>query len=854
MFKENGTGQTFLLGVRLAYTQVMLLAPMTPALKQRSSLADYFVEFAGLGEPYLVFDNGFRSWSYSYAQVGAAARRCSAKLAAHGITKGEKVIFWSENRPEWVAAFWGCVISGVIVVPVDYRASAEFLHRIQRLVNARAVWIGEEVRLEPSPDLTEIWRLADLDWTDAGSPVSRPSMQPQDVAEIVFTSGATGEPKGVLITHRNILSNLASPEIIITKYVKWFRPVFPLRFLSLVPLSHMFGQALTLFLLPLIPGVAVFMHGFSPHEILRQIRSRRVSIAIVVPKLMEILREHILQHFPEAAQRLPHGIHWTRRWWLHRRIHGRFGWKFWGFLAGAAPLDAGVEEFWSNLGFLVVQGYGLTETAPIVSFNNPFAVRKGTVGRPVKGTEIKIAEDGEVLVRGESVSPGYYRASPENAATFDSGWLHTGDIGALDDTGRLTIRGRKKEVIVTPEGLKVFPEDVEKVLNATHGVRESAVVGPDHPHAVLLLDPGVSPEEVIRGANQALEDHQKIRTFSVWSGDRLPRTAGTEKLRRSEIRRWVESGAAASPQPSGDGLTDILRQYAPGRSVEESTTLDQLGLSSLDRVELMMELEQRLNTSVDESSLSGSRTIRDLRKLSSEMPLRAAPAAEKFPTWSRSRPARLIRNTLLFAVWLPLTRLFAWPRIRGREHLNNLSDPVIFASNHQSHMDTPCILAALPARYRSHSGVAMWKEFFDAHFHPERHTKLETLGNRLLYWLLALFFNAFPLPQTETGVGGSVRYLGELISAGWSVIFFPEGERTEAGEIHRFLPGIGLLASRLRVPVVPVRLQGVEKILHRGKHFPTPGRVRITFGQPLYLNGNEYPALARQVEQAVREL
>jgi long-chain acyl-CoA synthetase len=456
-------------------------------------------------------------------------------------------------------------------------------------------------------------------------------------------------------------------------------------------------------------------------------------------------------------------------------------------------------------------------------------------------------------VRGDSVTPGYYGAPPESSSAFSEGWLHTGDIGALDDTGRLVIRGRKKEVIVTPEGLKVFPEDVERVLNAVPGVRESAVVGRGHPHAVLVLEGGTSPEEVIRVANQQLEDHQRVRGLSVWSGNRLPRTTGTEKIKRSEIQRWVDAGATAPPPTSGDHLLDmpllnIVRQYAPGREVTETTTLDQLGLTSLDRVELMIDIEQHLSTSIDEDALAGSRTLGELGRVA------AAPVPEEFPRWSRSWPARIFRNAALFTLWLPLTRLFAWAHVRGRENLATLSGPIIFASNHQSNMDTPCILAALPARYRYRAGVAMWKEFFDAHFHPERHTQLQWLGNSFLYWLLALLFNAFPLPQTETGASGSLRYLGDLVSGGWSVLFFPEGERTEAGEIHPFQPGIGLIASRLRVPIVPVRLRGVERILHRGEHFPKPGRVEITFGLPVYLSGEDYPALAKQVERAVRDL
>ena len=381
----------------------------------------------------------------------------------------------------------------------------------------------------------------------------------------------------VLLVHPG-LSNLTSPERIVRRYVKWFRPVFPLRFLNMVPLSHMFGQALTMFLLPLVPAVTMFMRSYSPHEIVKQIRTCRISVAVVVPKLLEVLRGYVLQQFPEAAQAPPKGIHWTRRWRRYRKIHSHFGWKFWAFVSGGAPLDPELEEFWSGLGFPVIQGCGLTETAPIVAFNNPFAVKKGTVGRPVEGSEIKIAEDGEILVRGECVSPGYYNAPAEAAAAFRDGWLHTGDICSIDDTGRLTIRGRKKEVIVTPEGPKIFPEDIERVLNAIAGVRESAVVGKEHPHAVLVLDPALSPDEIIRLANAALEDHQKIRGFSVWLAGRLPRTSGTEKIKRGELQYWVDTGSSVFPRPSGSDLVGT-HKYAPGRAISANMTLEELGLT-----------------------------------------------------------------------------------------------------------------------------------------------------------------------------------------------------------------------------------------------------------------------------------
>jgi long-chain acyl-CoA synthetase len=816
--------------------------------RARHTLVDFFTEFCESPVEFLQYDDGYRRWSYTYAQVGLAARQFAAWLAEHNVSRGDKVIIWCENRPEWVAAFWGCVLAGVVVVPIDYRASANFVHRVQAIVESRMVLLGDGVRAPMDVDLPTCLRLRDLEWPSMRRDFWPVEADQDDVAEIVFTSGATGEPKGVLITHRNILANLVSPEQIIRTYRKWFRPVLPLRLLSLIPLSHMFGQIVTMFLVPVIPGTAVFVHGYSPHEVVRQIRNRKVSVVVAVPKILELLRKHFLAQFPESADTALRRTHWIFRWWRYRRVHASLGWRFWAFIVGAAPLTEEVEDYWSGLGFAVIQGYGLTETAPVVTFNNPFAIAKGTVGQPVAGVQIKIAPDGEVLVRGENVTPGYYRAPEETKAVFEDGWLHTGDIGSFDGAGNLTIRGRKKEVIVTPEGLHVFPEDVETVLNAIPGVRESAVVGRDRVHAVLVLAPDANVDEIVRSANLQLADHQKIRTVSVWASDQLPRTEGTKKIKHGEIQSWVESGAPAVVPSSKDKMIAVLERFAPHRHITPDTTLDELGLTSLDRVELLVDLEKQLDTSIDESFLTGARTISALADISSP------PTYADLPSWSRFWPARLIRYFALTAVWLPLTRMFAHAHVAGLTNLADLKGPVIFASNHQSHLDTPLILSALPSRFRGHTAVAMWKEYFDAHFWPERHTRIEWFRDSLLYWLVALFFNAFPLPQTEVGARQSLRYLGDLISDNWSVLYFPEGERTEAGEIHPFQPGIGLIADKLAVPVVPIRLRGVEKVLHRHAHWPRPGPVEVIFGPPLRLRGDDYAIITRRIEEAVETL
>jgi long-chain acyl-CoA synthetase len=831
---------------------------------RRDTLLDFFDDLAGLRGTFLAYDNGFRSWTYTYGDVARAAGGFAARLAGSGLTKGDAVVFWAENRPEWVAALWGCWLQGIVAVPIDYRASPDLLRRVSAIVNAKVVLTGDEVDASLIDGLAaEAWPMADFDWQTTAT-TTRATVTRDDTAEIIFTSGATAEPKGVVITHRNILANIVPVEREIAKYRRYARPFSPIRFLNLLPLSHMFGQSMATFIPPLLAGTVIFIKGYNPHEIVRQVKSRRVSVLVSVPKILDVLREHILRVAPESADPPPTKEHFTKRWWRYRRAHRAFGLKFWSFVVGAAPLDPSLEEFWGRLGFVVIQGYGLTETAPIVSLNHPFSTSKGSVGKAIAGVEVKIAPDGEILVRGENVTSGYYGEAQATAEAFENGWFHTGDIGELDASGRLFIKGRKKEMIVTSEGLNVFPEDVERVVAGLPGVADVAVVGvrsgsEERVHAVVVADESADLQSIVRQANVGLLDHQKIRGISRWPGSELPRTEGTRKLKRRDVREWVSSGASAAPAAApGGGIDALLAQFASGRAVSSQTTLDELGLSSLERVELMVALEERFGRTVDEAQFAQATTVGALEQLVRQPPLaETEPAAAEpvdFPSWNRTWWARGVRR-VSYPTWLlPLARLFAWVRTEGVEHLYGLDGPVIFASNHQSHMDTPAILWALPGRWRYRVAVAMAKEFFKAHFFPADHSRTARFTNGLNYYLASLFFNAFPLPQREAGARQTLRYIGNLVTDGWSVLIFPEGKRTMEGEINPFRPGIGMIGSRLSVPVVPVRIEGLDKVLHQKAKMATPGSVRVAFGAPLRLAGDDYAALAQQVEAAVRRL
>jgi long-chain acyl-CoA synthetase len=772
----------------------------------RDTLLHFFGDFAGVTEEFLIHDDGFRSRAYRYNEVASKARAFAARLRSAGIAKDDKVILYGENRPEWIIALWGCLLEGAIAVPIDYRSSPEFVGRIDEIVQARAILAGDEVSL---PQSAKIWTLASLNVTGMEAPQGAVLIEKDQVAEIIFTSGATAEPKGVIITHRNILANIVPVEGEILKYRRYAKPFHPLRFLNLLPLSHMFGQAMATFIPPMLPGIVVFMRGFNPREILRQIRTRRISVLVSVPQILEILREHLQQLFPELRNWRPTPSHWLGRWWRYRKVHRLFGWKFWSFIVGAAPLPADLEAFFSELGFLVIQGYGLTETAPIVTLNHPFHARKGTVGTPIAGVEIKIAENGEILVRGENVTSGYFERPEETAQAFEDGWFHTGDIGKLNEKGELTILGRIKEMIVTPEGLNVFPDDVEAVLKREPGVGAAAVIGTDRVHAVLILDPGANADEIVRRANTQLADYQRIRSVSVWPYAEFPRTEGTGKLKRHEI-------AQGTPPPAKSAGIDL---NVPLES-----------LTSLERVERMVAL------GLDESEISGA------------MGAPAPDSATDFPTWNRGILARAARRIFLPGLLLPLNRIFAHVRRKGLENLKDIQAPVIFASNHQSYMDVPTIMSALPGRWRYRVAPAMRKEFFTEHFHGRSFT------NSLNYYLSTLFFNTFPIPQREPGALATLRYMGELTNQKYCILIFPEGRMTRQGEIAPFQPGVGMIASKLEIPVVPIRIEGLDHVLHEGWKMARPGPVSIRFGPPLCLAGDDYAALAKQVEDAVRSL
>ena len=617
-----------------------------------------------------MFPRGYRRERWSYQRVAGVAYQFARELEARNIAKGDAVLLWSPNCAEWVAAFLGCALCGVIAVPVDDAASPDFAQRISAQVRTKLVLCPRE----RAPLFEKVEGIATIDPVDLAAAVAehpaerfRPAqIQPSDPLEIVFTSGTTAEPKGVVLTHANVVGNIAPIETEIKKYLKYERLVHPIRFLNLLPLSHVFGQFLGIFLPPLLGATVVFENTFNPTEVMATIRRERVSVLVAVPRMIESLKQKIERDLDDSADggrgrenfaaryAAAESQHFLRRWWTFRDLRRHFGWKFWAMISGGAALDRETEEFWHRLGYAVVQGYGLTETTSLISLNHPFHTSRGSIGKVLPGREIKLAEDGEILVRGSGVASGYWngRELQPVASEADEGWYRTGDLGALDEQGNLFFKGRKKEVIVTPAGMNIYPEDLEAALRSQKEVQDCVVVGLERggnaePCAVLILRdrtpdasavspsavpsdvPSVVPSDVpsdvvqaiVERANETLAEYQRMRTWFVWPEEDFPRSS-TQKPRRNVIRDAVEAALRGqAPANAASPLSELLTRIT-GRNVQNMHNLTPdanlesgLGLSSLERVELLSALEDRYQVDLSETNFANAATVGDLEKL-----------------------------------------------------------------------------------------------------------------------------------------------------------------------------------------------------------------------------------------------
>jgi long-chain acyl-CoA synthetase len=847
----------------------------------RSSLITFLDDFRRHGDAAaIVVHRGNRRTASSWNEISSLADRFAAELMRREIPMGERVVFWGANGLEWVAAFFGCIQRGVIAVPLDPGGAADFAGRVIENTRPRMVvgegWLLRELAVD-------VPKMRFEDFTAALPAIPRDDLREKAVGldspfQILFTSGTTAEPKGIVHTHRNVLSSLDPIEREMQKYLKYERIFHPLRFLHTLPLSHVFGQFMGLWIPPLLGAVVHFETRLQAQRLIEMIHDEKVSVLCSVPRVLDLLRLHLLAVHPGLADELKRaaGTKAVARWWRFRKIHQTLGFRFWAFVCGGAALSPELESFWNGLGLLVVQGYGMTETSALISLNHPFKTGQGTMGKVLPGRDVRITDEGEILVRGDMVS----RATWQQGALRknESEWLATGDLAQRDEQGQLRFVGRKSQVIVTPSGLNVHPEDVEAVLNTQAGVQVSAVVplltaAGTEPVAVLVFRGSrEQAQTAIVAANRRLAEYQQIRHWKLWPELDLPRTS-TGKVRRPRVTEWVNAQRAESRESVADPLLALILSIshaAPGHTGDEARLSEDLGLDSLGGVQLQTELEQRLGLTLDDVTLERVETLGDLRRalglegarndraMSGEAAVAhtaaAMPAADEprrsgeedvYPHWPWWWPTRWLRVVYLELVSRFLVWLLGHPQVESRARPDP-GRPVIVIANHVTTYDGALILYGLPAAMRRRVAIAMAGNMLRDFRHmrnlgPEKSAVgrlLDPLGP-LAWVLITALYNVFPLPRSA-GFRRSFQHAGEALDRGYNVLVFPEGTRTETG-LRAFRPGIGLLVRESNAPVLPVALAGLSELKQRGRGWFRSGRLTIRVGEPVVFSDEETP-------------
>lgn len=799
----------------------------------------------------LVWRPRFRKLVYSYNKLYRYSLTLAAILAKNKIGKGDKVLIWAPNSPHWVAAFFATLIRGAIAVPISVENKPDFVKKIIAQTEAKLLIKSQFLPTIKIRTLI-VEELAQFPIRMTGS---QAKITQNDLAEIVYTSGTTGDPKGVILTHKNILANVASTlQVIALTSVD--------RSLSILPLSHMFEQVANL-LIPLSVGAQItYPAATSSAEIRKNMAEDQITKLVAVPEFLKLVIGRI-EHQATPFQKLgleslfkisPLVPTMTLRRIAARPILAKLGGKLDTVASGGAALDKIIGQKWEALGIYVLQGYGTTETSPVICANSYQDRKIASVGKPVPDVQVKIAKDSEILVKGPNVTQGYFKNPQKTKESFENGWYKTGDLGKFDADGYLYILGRKKYLIVTEAGLNVYPEDLEFELNKQTGVEDSAVVALLRDsktiiHAVLLGKKIKNPNLIVQKVNQQLSSYQQIQDYSLWPFDDFPRTV-TRKVKKDEVIAFLAKTQVPTTikAQSREGMVEKIIARITGRTASQITDKQKLvadlKMDSLERVELVSLIEQETGVSLDESAIGTTTTIGDIKRQVFGKSQKVE--RHEFSGWPLSSSIISLRDFAQKLLLSPITDYFAKLKVTGMVNLQNLALPALFYSNHLSAIDPVIIIRSLPEKIRQSTAIAAAA---DVIFEDPRYQKYEGI--------LKFIFNIFPFARTGQ-IKSSLEYTGRLIDRGFSVLAFPEGRVSTSGKIQPFKVGAGFMAVEMQVPVIPIKIAGTQKIVASGVEFPCwpkKGQVTVKIGQPMIFKSDDsYIEVTKIIEHTFKKL
>ena len=764
---------------------------------------------------------GLRWRTVDSAQLLDLVDASANDLASRGVQPGDRVVLWTPSgirTPVFLFALWKL---GAVVVPFDKDMNPQAASAILESVEPRMVILGFDQRPTWAPSDAVAWWEPDRVTT----PQREWQAPDEELAAIFFTSGTTGQPKGCMITHANLSSQLEA-----------FDDRIPLdatcRLGSILPLSHLFELTCGL-LYPMLRGAAVhYIPSRRGSEVVRVMQEQRITHMMGVPQLLSLmagalekrlrssLPAPVYQGLMQLADRSPMGVRRRLFFMVHRQIGGHLRLM----AAGGAPLPIETQRAWERLGVDVVQGYGTSECSPVVACGVPRVTPAGSVGPALKGVQVRLSDSSELQVRGPNVMRGYWRDPERTAEVLSSdGWYATGDLAEIDNSGNIWLRGRARDLIVLPNGMNVWPEDVEDALRAEAAIRDAAVVAVSSPdggrvrlHAYLIPEQfntrASDPRSLLARVNSRLAIHQRVATGSWWPDADFPRTT-TLKVRRHLLPKPSEESEAeaGAPPVEGDPIAEVVASIAHVATIAAGQTLAQLGLDSLGLVELSAQLEERTGRAVAESALSTEMTVDELRSAVSAVPATAdgreldGAGALPVPAWfyrhgAPVRPLLTAPFDLLYAVAIPRTIVL------GADQLRDLPSSVVFAGNHRSFADMPLVRVGLSRtaarRFSRRLVIATMGEGAGWHSPLARY--------------VSAGFGLYPLDRLAHRED-SLRRLADLARGGGNaVLIFPQGTHARSADERgdppavRFKTGVAHIARALDAPVVPFGLAGTE--------------------------------------------
>jgi long-chain acyl-CoA synthetase len=764
----------------------------------------------------------------------------------------DKVAIFSENRPEWIYAFFAVWERCGVNVPIDFMSSEDELFYILNDSKPVCIFTSKNnkekvlnVKLKLDYDI-KVLVFEEIDFSSQIFENKECQKLEEDIAVILYTSGTTGQPKGVMLSYKNLLSNIKSIEKVEIANSQDST-------LAILPFHHSYPLMVSM-LIPLHLGATiVFLDELSPQDILDKLKKYKITILIGVPRLYALFHKRIFDKinedfFIKTVFKLCKKINnQTFSKIVFKRLHDIFGGNIKYFVSGGAKLDLDIAKDFHALGFKIIEGYGLTETSPIVSFNPPYKIKLGSAGKPIEGVQVKI-EDDEILIKGDNVFVRYLNKIEETKKAFKNGYFMTGDLGYLDEDGYLYITGRKKEIIVLPNGKNINPEEIENIILKNFDiVKEIAVIQKDNQlFAIIYPDFEVVKKRnivnleetikwnVIDKYNQTAVSYKKIGGFKIVNTE-LPKTR-LGKIRRFMLNQFLEKQEkpAVKKEPKTQTyniLKEYLEKYTNLSVYPDSHIEIDLGLDSLGKIEFLTFIESTFGIKLDEKDLIENPTVEKLSYFIDEKKQKIEILEtdwKKILSQSVGFELKEGYLTIIKPILKLYFKLYNNLEIKGIENIQN--QPVIFAPNHQSYLDGFLIVASLPNHI-------LKKTYFLAE---------ETYFNTSFRRWIAKNFNIITV-NVNKDLKGSLIKSAYALENGKNVVIFPEGARTRDGKLLPFKKGFSILSKELNIPVIPVVIKGAFESLPINKSLPIPFKISVEFLKPVYPENKSYDEIVKIV-------